>query len=264
MNQHLPVTKVGAMFQPLAQQTALVTGAGSGIGRATAIAMAAAGARVVLAGRSQQRLHETAETIESQGGTALVVATDVRDDGQVERLVQTTLAAFGGLHIAFNNAGVSAHGNLTDLTVSDFDDVFATNVRGLWLCMKHELMAMREAGQGAIVNNLSIHSRRTVFHGVGAYTASKHAGVALTQSAAIEAAAYGVRVNAIAPGPIATDMLTASSAIVGGVEGWAARIPSGRVGETHEVAAAVMWLASPAASFVNGTVLPVDGGFLAT
>jgi NAD(P)-dependent dehydrogenase (short-subunit alcohol dehydrogenase family) len=251
-------------WQPFRQKTVLVTGAGTGIGRATALAFASNGANVVLAGRNAARLTEVALAIEAHGGQALAVPTDVQKEADIARAVDAAIAAFGTLDIAFNNAGIGAHANLMTLEATDFDEVFATNVRGLWLSMKYELKAMTQQGGGAIINNLSVHSARTVFPGVGAYTASKHAGVALTQAAALEAAADGVRVNAIAPGPIATEMLVASSAIVGGVEGWAARIPSGRVGEPAEVAAAVMWLASSAASFINGVVLPVDGGFLAT
>ncbi|MEQ8286596.1 SDR family oxidoreductase [Thalassospira sp.] len=245
-------------------KSVLITGAGSGIGRAVALSFAQAGADTILTGRREATCEETADLIrEATGKHPLVVACDVSREEDVSHLFSRLDAQFGALDIAFFNAGIGAAGRISEQELGDFQTVFKVNCIGLWLCMKHCLKRMEQQGSGVIVNNLSVHSMRTIFEGTAAYTASKHAALALTKSAALESAAYGVRVNGVAPGPIMTEMLVQSADTVGGVEGWASRIPQGRVGQPEEIAAAVQWLASDAASFVNGAILNVDGGFLA-
>lgn len=244
---------------------ALITGAGSGIGRAVALAFARGGAETILTGRRQASCDETAKLIENKTGKRpLVVTGDVCCEEDVSNLFGQIDTQLGSLDIAFLNAGIGASGRIAEQEYEDFQAVFRVNCFGLWLCMKHCLSRMEQQGFGAVINNLSVHSVRTIFEGTAAYTASKHAALALTKSAAIEVARHGVRVNGVAPGPIMTEMLLQSSDTVGGVEGWANRVPSGRIGSPDEIAEAVKWLASDSASFVNGAILNVDGGFLAS
>ena len=237
----------------------LVTGGGSGIGRATAKAFAAEGATVVVAGRDEQRL---ASAVREIGGDASAVTVDVTDSGDVARMVETVVARHGGLHVAFNNAGILGEpGPVADLREDVFDAVIATNLSGTWLCLKHEIAHMRAHGGGAIVNmasNIGAHRRRP---NLAAYAASKAAVTALTKAAALDHIAEGVRINAVSPGATDTDM----SRLPGETDAdRAARlkdaIPLGRVGATAEVAAAVLWLASDEAAFTVGHDLVVDGG----
>jgi len=237
----------------------LVTGGGSGIGRATARAFAAEGATVVVAGRDGQRL---ASAVEEIGGDASAVTVDVTDSGDVARMVETVVARHGGLHVAFNNAGILGEpAPAADLPEDVFDAVIATNLTGTWLCLKHEVAHMRAHGGGAIVNmasNIGAHRRRP---DLAAYAASKAAVTALTKAAALDHIAEGVRINAVSPGATDTDM----SRRPGETDAdRAARlkdsIPLGRVGATAEVAAAVLWLASDEAAFTVGHDLVVDGG----
>ncbi|MEU4246677.1 glucose 1-dehydrogenase [Amycolatopsis sp. NPDC026612] len=237
----------------------LVTGGGSGIGRATARAFAAEGATVVVAGRDEQRL---AAAVREIGGDASAVTVDVTDSVDVARMVETVVARHGGLDVAFNNAGVlGSPAPAADLGEDDFAAVIGTNVTGTWLCLKHEVSHMRAHGGGAIVNmasNIGAHGR---LPNMGAYAASKAAVSALTRTAARDHIADGVRINAVSPGATDTDM----SRRPGETDaGRAARlknaIPLGRVGATAEVAAAVLWLASDEAAFTVGHDLVVDGG----
>ncbi|OXM61766.1 glucose 1-dehydrogenase [Amycolatopsis vastitatis] len=237
----------------------LVTGGGSGIGRATARAFAAEGATVVVAGRNEQRL---ASAVKEIGGDASAVTVDVTDSADVARMVETIVARHGGLHVAFNNAGILGEpAPAADLREDVFDAVIATNLTGTWLCLKHEVAHMRAHGGGAIVNmasNIGAHRRRP---DLAAYAASKAAVTALTKAAALDHIAEGVRINAVSPGATDTDM----SRRPGETDAdRAARlkdaIPLGRVGATAEVAAAVLWLASDEAAFTVGHDLVVDGG----
>jgi len=247
---------------------ALVTGGSSGIGRATALAFARAGARVVVAGRDIERLAETVRLIEGERGEAMFVQADVTQADQVERMVEQTVAEFGRLDAAFNNAGgyrlVGGKRGLTaDLDESVWDRVVAVNLKGVWLSMKYEIEQMLELGGGAIVNNSSNDGLRAVPY-TSPYVASKHGVIGLTKTAAIEYAKRGIRVNAVCPGWILTtpvkmlmkDEPGAASEMLG-------EEPIGRLGEPDEVAEAVLWLCSEAASYVTGHALAVDGGYLA-
>ncbi len=247
---------MGARF---AGKVVLVTGGGSGIGRATARAFAGEGATVVVAGRDERRL---ASAVAEIGGDASAVTVDVTDSADVARMVETVVARHGGLDVAFNNAGIlGSPAAAADLGEDDFGAVMGTNVTGTWLCLKHEVAHMRAHGGGAIVNmasNIGAHGR---LPNMAAYAASKAAVSALTRTAARDHIADGVRINAVSPG--ATD--TAMSRRPGETDAGRAErlknaIPLGRVGATAEVAAAVLWLASDEAAFTVGHDLVVDGG----
>jgi NAD(P)-dependent dehydrogenase (short-subunit alcohol dehydrogenase family) len=246
----------------LTNQVALVTGASRGIGAATARTLAAAGARVALAARDEARLEALAAEITQAGGTALSVPTDVSDPHDVERMVARTLDAFGRLDIAFNNAAGGGHPPtpLTDVAVEDFDSAFAINLRGTFLCLKHEIPAMLQSGGGAIVNMTSTAGLEAV-GGLAAYVSTKHGIVGLTKVAALECAARGIRVNAVAPGPILTEHLERAGTAA--QQGAGQAMPMKRVGRPEEVAATVVWLCSESASFITGAVIPIDGGKLA-
>lgn len=242
-------------------RVALVTGAGSGIGRASALALAREGARVVAADVDEAGAKETVALVEDAGGDGRAVACDVTDEVQVAALVQVALDAYGRLDCAHNNAGVSGPPTqLADLDAADVRRILDVNVTGVFLCLKHEIPAMLAAGGGAVVNT----SSGAGLGGApwfGAYSASKHAVVGLTKSAALEYGGQGIRVNAVCPGPISTPMLDAATA--GNAEMralFSQGIPMGREGSPEEVAAVVAWLCSDAASYVNGAAVPVDGG----
>ncbi|MFK0256174.1 SDR family NAD(P)-dependent oxidoreductase [Streptomyces sp. NPDC090445] len=250
--------------QPPQNAVVVVTGGSTGIGRASAAAFAEAGMRVVIAARSEERGAEAEREIRAHGGEARFVRCDVTSPAQVQDLFARAVELYGRVDCAFNNAGIPGDGRLADLAPEDFDRTFAVNTRGLWLCMREELRIMSAQGGGSIVNNTSVHGIRTVFPGIGAYAASKHAAVSLTRMAAVEHAREGIRVNAVAPGPVESDMLTASEAAVGGATAWRGLIPSGEIGTPRQVSDVALWLFSPASSYVNGQVIGVDGGFLAT
>lgn len=244
-------------------KTALVTGASSGLGRATAVAFGAAGANVVVASRREAESKETVRLLEQAGGHGLFVRTDVTNEDEVASLVAATVSAYGGLDFAFNNAGVEGTlGPLVEQGLENYDQVMSANVRGVFLSMKHELGVMLEAGHGAIVNNSSV-AGVVGFPGAALYSASKHAVVGLTKAAALETAAAGVRINAVAPAAIQTDMLDRFAGDEENKAQLAAMHPVGRVGVPEEVAGAVLYLCSDQASFVTGHCLPVDGGFTA-
>lgn len=243
---------------------ALVTGAGSGIGRATALAFAARGARVVVAGRGDD-VERTATSVREAGGEALALRVDVRVEAQVAGLVAAAVAAFGRVDYAVNNAGVGGRvAPITSATEAEFDEIVGTNLKGVWLCMKHELAQMRAQGAGAVVNVASVAGLSGV-PGLGAYAASKHGVVGLTRAAALEVAADGVRVNAVCPGVILHTGISDPVARLRPerLDALVRAHPLGRAGEPEEVAAAIVWLCSPAAAFVTGAALPVDGGVLA-
>lgn len=249
----------------LAGKVAIITGASRGIGAVAARAFAEAGAAVVLAARDEDALSAVAEQINAGGGRALVVPTDVGDPGAVERLVKATTDAFGRLDAAFNNAAGGRHppAPLADVAIDDFDSVIRVTLRGVFLCMKYELPAMLASGGGAIVNMSSTAGLRGV-PGIGAYVASKHGVIGLTKSVALDYAEQGIRVNAVAPGPIRTDRIAGLIAALP-EEKRAPMVrptPMQRGGRPEEVAAAVVWLCSDQASFITGATIPIDGGKL--
>ncbi len=247
---------------PLARKVAIVTGASRGIGAATARALAAAGASVVLAARSTDAINDLAAVLEQTHGTpALAVPTDVSDPESVQVLVERTLDRFGRLDAAVNNAAGGGHPPtpLANVAVEDFDSAIATSLRGAFLAMKYEIPAMLATGGGAIVNMSSTAGVLAV-GGIGGYVAAKAGLIGLTKSAALDYAAAGIRINALTPGPIATEQILARE---GAAEQMAARLPVRRMGRVEEVAAAVVWLCSDQSSFVTGAVIPVDGGMLA-
>lgn len=247
----------------LTDKVALVTGGTGGIGRATAIALAQAGARVVITGRRRDEGQQTVELVQAGGGKCAFVLSDITVAADVENAVAFTVAQFGRLDIAFNNAGINGNiVSIADDTEENFARVFNTNVRGVWLSLKYEIRQMlQQGGGGSIINNSSIYGSRGTFYSAN-YAAAKHAVEGYTKSAALEVAAMGIRVNAIAPGYTRTDMINqhlnpeTEQFMVNGQ-------PLGRLANAEETANAVVFLASDAASFITGTSLPIDGGFLA-
>lgn len=246
-----------------ARRVALVTGATSGIGAATALELAWRGLHVVVLGRDEERGAGVVGRIRASGGRAALVTADLRDDAGLEAAVDEAAAVWGRLDHAFNNAGVAGPGTVAGARVEDFDRAFAVNTRALWLCMRAEVRHMTAAGGGSIVNNLSVHSQRPAFGGVAPYAASKAAALALTRCAAVELAEQGIRVNGVAPGPVDTVLFPGAGPHLDSPEAWGATLPMGRAGTTGEVADAVAWLFSDEARYVTGNVIAVDGGFLA-
>jgi NAD(P)-dependent dehydrogenase (short-subunit alcohol dehydrogenase family) len=243
-------------------KVALVTGAGSGLGLATAKAFAESGASVVLADANEKAACSAAEELAAQGHKTLAVHCDVADDSQVEHMVELTVAAFGRLDAAYNNAGVqNVPAEAADTTREDFDRVISINLRGVWSCMKFELRQMLKQGSGAIVNCSSIGGL-VAGPKRGTYQASKHGVLGLTKSAALDYAARGIRINAVCPGIIHTSMLdTMMATQANALNEMLKSVPIGRLGRPEEIASAVLWLCSPAASFMIGHALAVDGGY---
>jgi NAD(P)-dependent dehydrogenase (short-subunit alcohol dehydrogenase family) len=245
-------------------KVALVTGAGSGLGLATAQAFAESGAAVVLADRHGEAVRCAAAELTARGHRAVAIRCDVADDGQVEAMVRETVSTFGRLDAAYNNAGVqNVLAATADTTREDFDRVMGINLRGVWSCMKFELQQMRRQGSGTIVNCSSLGG---LIGGAerGIYHAAKHGVLGFTKSAALEYAARGIRINAVCPGLIQTPMSDQMVAAGQGeaLEALEKNIPMARVGRPQEIASAVLWLCSDAASYVTGQSLSVDGGFI--
>ena len=249
------------MSMTFSGQVALVTGGAAGIGRATALAFAAQGLKVVVADLDAVGGEGTVELIRATGAQALFVSCNVTREADVQHLMATTLEAYGRLDYAFNNAGIEIEqGRLADGSEAEFDAIMGVNVKGVWLCMKYQLPLLLAQGGGAIVNTASVA-------GLGAapkmsiYSASKHAVIGLTKSAAIEYAKKKIRVNAVCPAVIDTDMFRrAYEADPRKAEFAAAMHPVGRIGKVEEIASAVLYLCSDGATFTTGQALAVDGG----
>lgn len=244
----------------MSSQVVLITGALTGIGRATAHAFAADGARIVVSGRRDEAGKALADELRAAGAEAEYIHADVRHEDDVRVLVDKTVARFGRLDVAVNNAGTEGTpGPVTDQTADSYAATFDTNVLGVLLSLKHELRVMQAQGHGNIVNVSSVLGKIGA-PGASVYTASKHAVEGLTKSAALEAAASGVRVNAIAPGPIETGMLNRFTGTEENKAGLLSRVPAGRAGRPEEVAQAIVFLASGKAPFLTGQSVAIDGG----
>jgi NAD(P)-dependent dehydrogenase (short-subunit alcohol dehydrogenase family) len=240
---------------------ALITGASSGMGLATAKAFAAAGSAVVLVDRDNEKLTVATEMLTAMGHRAIGIVCDVSDELQSKAAVDRAVSEFGRIDMAYNNAGIlGPMCEMSEETSEGYDEVQAVNLRGIWTFMKYELRQMKKQGSGAIVNCSSLGGL-VGLPGRAAYHASKHGVIGLTKSAALDVAAHGIRVNAICPGCIDTPM--GDEIDPDAMQAFLKEQPIGRMGRPEEVAAAVMWLCSPGASLVVGVALPVDGGFVA-
>jgi NAD(P)-dependent dehydrogenase (short-subunit alcohol dehydrogenase family) len=241
----------------------LITGALTGIGRATAVAFAKKGAKVVVAGRRDEAGNELAEELRSLGSEAVFVKADVRKEDDVRALVDETVARFGRLDVAVNNAATEGEvGPITEQTAETYAATFDTNVLGVLLTMKHEVRAMQEHGSGSIINISSTYGHEGAA-GASVYVGSKHAVEGITKSVALEIAKSGIRVNAVAPGPTDTGMLTRFTGTPENKAALVAGVPMGRLGLSDELAKAIVFIASDDASFITGHVLNVDGGHTA-
>lgn len=245
-------------------KVAVVTGGSSGIGQATAVAFGKAGAKVVVAARREAEGAETVRLIQQAGSEAVFVKTDVSQASEIEALVNKTVETYGRLDFAFNNAGIESKTlPLHEQPVEQFDQLMNINVRGLFLSMKYEIIQMLRQGGGVIVNNSSIGGL-VAFPGIAPYNASKHAVMGITKSAALDYAKLGIRINAVNPGLISTDMMARFAEETGDAETanqqFAATVPMGRMGKPEEIASTVLFLCSDAASYMTGHSLVVDGG----
>ena len=249
---------------PLKGKVALVTGGGSGIGRATALQLAREGARVLIADVDQAGGEETAGLVSAQGGDSAFISTDVSEAADVSAAVEMAVQQFGRLDLAINNAAILGSGaSMIDFTEDDWNDVMGVNLKGVWLCMKHEIPAMMQFGGGAIVNVSSIAGLVGSQHSP-AYSASKHGVVGLTKTAALQYAPHNIRINCICPSAVLSPMfesLVTRNPQVGAK--LKASHPNGRFASPAEIAEVAVWLCSDAASFVVGASLPVDGGYTA-
>jgi NAD(P)-dependent dehydrogenase (short-subunit alcohol dehydrogenase family) len=245
-------------------KVAIVTGGTSGIGRATAIGYAQQGAKVVVAGRRSIEGEEIVKIIKDAGGEAFFIQTDVTKESDVKTMIDKTVEVFGRVDIAFNNAGTYGENpSLSDQPDSEYDHIMNVNVKGVWLSMKYEIVQMLKQGSGTIVNTSSVLGV-VAMPSVPLYTASNYAVEGLTKAAALQYAKSGIRINAVGPGAISTEMFEKATGGQDEAKAYMARIhPMGRVGQPSEVANAVLWLSSDQASFVTGETLMVDGGYIA-
>jgi len=243
----------------LDNKVAIITGASRGIGSATARVLSDAGAKVVLAARSEEQISQISREIQRTGREAIAVPTDVGDPASVEKLVKKTIERHGKLDIAFNNAGDGHMPTpLANISVDDFDRTIRVHLRGVFLSMKYEILAMLQNRTGSIVNMSSTAGLQGVL-GIASYVASKHGIIGLTKTAALDYAEKNIRVNAIAPGPILTERIQQirdKTPII-------AAVPMGRIGQPEDIGHLVTWLSSDLASYITGTVIPIDGGRLA-
>ena len=255
----------------LQDKVALVTGGTTGIGRATAIAFGAAGAKVVFSGRRDAEGEKTAKLIRETGAECLYVHSDASNEEDIKALVQKTVATYGRLDFAFNNAGFGTVPKpLHEQSIEDFDSTIATNLRGVFLCMKYEIQQMLTQGAGVIINNSSVWGLIGA-PGMGPYTASKHAVMGLTRSAALDYAKQGIRINAVNPGYIrGTELVTPKSLQEMGMtleqfdSMLSSSVPMGHRGQPEEIAATVVFLCSDAASYITGQSFAIDGGLIAS
>jgi len=240
----------------------LVTGGTSGIGRATAVAFAREGAQVIIAARRANLGNEVVREIEANSGKAVFIRTDIRTPFEIDCLFQKISARYGRLDVAFNNAGLgsSTAPPAAKITEEEWDDILNTNLRGTWLCMKHEVLIMLKQGGGVIVNTASILGLMGEY-GLASYCASKHGIIGLTKTAALEYAHKNIRINAVCPGPIRTEMLEAPMVHFPKMKDMLiAKTPMKRIGEPEEIAGAVLWLGSEESSFMTGKELVIAGG----
>ena len=252
----------------MSDKVALITGASSGIGRATALAFAAKGAKVVLAARRQAELDSLVAEIESGGGKATAIKTDVSKANDVERMVAHAIDTYGCLDYAINNAGIEgAIANIVDLAEDEWDRVLDINLKGNYLCLRYEARAMLDGGHGGAIVNVGSVNSFLGFASGAAYVASKHGQIGLTTSASAELAPHGIRVNIVCPGFVDTPMHHRIRGIIGDEifdVGMVPQVHSGRVGRPEEIAASILFLCSDEASYITGTTLTPDGGFTLT
>jgi NAD(P)-dependent dehydrogenase (short-subunit alcohol dehydrogenase family) len=244
----------------LTDTTALVTGGGSGIGRATALLLAGRGASVLVADIDGANAESVAKEISGSGGTASGMGVDVTDEAQVADMVAAAVSAYGGLTIAVNNAGTSGtFGSTADVATDEWRRVIELNLNGVFFCMRAEIPAILNSGGGSIVNTSS-GAGLMGFAGLPAYVASKHGVIGLTRAAALEYSPKGIRINAVCPGTVRTPMLETFTGDEATLQAMGRAMPIKRLATPEEIGEAIVWLASPAASYVTGTALAVDGG----
>lgn len=245
-------------------KTAIVTGGSFGIGRAAAVSFAARGANVVVADIIEDKDQETLKLVRAAGSEGMFVQCDVSNEANVKTLIDETIVRFGRLDFAFNNAGIEGILAPThECTTDNWEKVMNINLKGVWFCMKYELLQMLKQGSGAIVNNASI-AGMIGFPNIPAYVASKHGVIGLTKTAALEYAKTGIRINVVCPGAIKTPMIDRFTGNNKDAEkGFESKEPVGRLGRPEEVAETVIWLCSSASSFITGDAIPVDGGWTA-